>query len=107
MTSFPQTILMCRPDHFEVVYVINPWMEGQFANTDDAVAHRQWNDLRNAIEQHAKLVLEPPQQDLPGIVFTANAGIVLGKKVTVSRFRSRERQGEEPHHRALVREKWI
>ena len=34
MTSFPQTILMCSPDHFEVVYVINPWMEGQFANTD-------------------------------------------------------------------------
>ena len=58
MTSFLQTILMCPPDHFEVVYVINPWMEGQFANTDDALAHRQWNDLRNAIEQHAKLVLE-------------------------------------------------
>jgi N-dimethylarginine dimethylaminohydrolase len=100
MTSFPQTILMCPPDHFEVVYVINPWMEGQFANTDDAAAHRQWNDLRNAIEQHAKLVLEPPQQDLPDIVFTANAGIVLGKKVIVSRFRSFERKGEEPHHRA-------
>ncbi|MFZ3326187.1 MAG: hypothetical protein WA231_09960 [Methylocella sp.] len=34
MTSFPQTILMCSPDHFKVVYEINPWMEGQFANTD-------------------------------------------------------------------------
>jgi N-dimethylarginine dimethylaminohydrolase len=90
MTSFPQTILMCPPDHFEVVYELNPWMEGQFANTDDAVAHRQWNDLRNAIEQHAKLELEPPQQDLPDIVFTANAGIVLGKKIIVSRFRSLE-----------------
>jgi len=104
MTSFRQTILMCPPDHFEVVYVINPWMEGQFANTDDALAHRQWNDLRSAIEQHAKLVLEPPQQDLPDIVFTANAGIVLGKKVIVSRFRSVERQGEEPHHRAWFAE---
>jgi N-dimethylarginine dimethylaminohydrolase len=63
-----------------------------------------WNDLRNAIEQHAKLVLEPPQQDLPDIVFTANAGIVLGRKVIVSRFRSVERQGEEPHHRAWFAE---
>jgi N-dimethylarginine dimethylaminohydrolase len=104
MTSFLQTILMCPPDHFEVVYVINPWMEGQFANTDDALAHRQWNDLRNAIGQRAKLVLEPPQQDLPDIVFTANAGIILGKKVIVSRFRSVERQGEEPHHRAWFAE---
>jgi N-dimethylarginine dimethylaminohydrolase len=104
MTSFPQMILMCPPDHFEVVYVINPWMEGQFANTDDALARRQWNDLRNAIEQHAKLVLEPPQQDLPDIVFTANAGIILGKKVIVSRFRSVEREGEEPHHRAWFEE---
>ena len=104
MTSFPQTILMCPPDHFEVVYVINPWMEGQFANTDDALARRQWNDLRNAIEQHAKLVLEPPQQDLPDIGFTANAGINLGKTVIVSRFRSVEREGEEPHHRAWFEE---
>lgn len=104
MTSRPQTILMCPPDHFEIAYVINPWMEGHFANTDDALAHRQWDYLRNAIEQHAKLVLEPPQRDLPDIVFTANAGIVLGKKVIVSRFRSIERRGEEPHHRAWFAE---
>ena len=95
---------MCPPDHFEIAYVINPWMEGHFANTDDALAHRQWNGLRNAIEQHAKLALETPQRDLPDIVFTANAGIVLGKKVIVSRFRSIERRGEEPHHRAWFAE---
>ncbi len=100
MTAIPQTILMCPPDHFEIVYVINPWMEGQFANTDDALAHRQWNDLRNIIARHAKLALEPPHQGLPDMVFTANAGIVLDKKVVVSRFRSVERQGEEPHNRA-------
>lgn len=100
MTSFTQAILMCPPDHFEVAYVINPWMEGQFANTDDALAHRQWNGLRDAIAQYAKVVLEPPQRGLPDLVFTANAGIVLGKKAIVSRFRSTERQGEEPHDHA-------
>jgi N-dimethylarginine dimethylaminohydrolase len=99
MTPFPQTVLMCPPDHFEVAYVINPWMEGHFANTNDALAQRQWDGLRNAIEHHAKVVLEPPQRDLPDLVFTANAGIVLGKKVIVSRFRCEERRGEEPHHR--------
>jgi len=100
MTLLPQTILMCPPDHFEVAYVINPWMEGQFARTSATVAHTQWNTLREAIAQHATVVLAPPQRALPDIVFTANAGLVLGRKVIVSRFRSIERRGEEPHHRA-------
>lgn len=104
MTSLPQTILMCPPDHFEIAYVINPWMEGHFAKTSGAVAHAQWNALRGAIEQHANVVLEPPQRALPDIVFTANAGLVLGSKAIVSRFRSIERQGEEPHHRAWFAE---
>jgi N-dimethylarginine dimethylaminohydrolase len=104
MTSLRQTILMCPPDHFEVAYVINPWMEGHFAKTSDAAAHAQWNALRKAIEQHADVVLEPPQRALPDIVFTANAGLVLGNKAIVSRFRSIERRGEEPHHRAWFAE---
>lgn len=100
MTSLPQTILMCPTDHFEVAYVINPWMEGQFAKTSATVAHEQWNCLRAAIESHATVVLEPPHRALPDIVFTANAGLVLGNKAIVSRFRSIERRGEESHHRA-------
>ncbi len=104
MTPSLQTILMCPPDHFEIAYVINPWMEGHFANTDDGLAHKQWNDLRDAIAQHAHVALEPPERDLPDIVFTANAGLVLGKKVIISRFRSVERQGEEKHNRAWFSE---
>lgn len=100
MTSAPQTILMCPPDHFEIAYVINPWMEGQFANTDDRLAHRQWHDLRIAIAEHAQVALEPPERDLPDIVFTANAGLVRGRQVILSRFRSLERQGEEKHNSA-------
>jgi N-dimethylarginine dimethylaminohydrolase len=99
-----QTILMCPPDHFEIAYVINPWMEGQFANTDDGLAHRQWKALRDAIEPHAKILLQPPQRGLPDLVFTANAGLVLDRKVIISRFRSVERQGEEPHDRAWFAE---
>jgi len=94
-----QTILMCPPDHFKVAYVINPWMEGHIANINDNLANRQWNGLRNAIEEHAKAILAPPQRDLPDMVFTANAGIVFGRQAIVSRFRCAERQGEEPHHR--------
>src|ERR1700730_1453057 len=50
---------MCPPDHFEVAYVINQWMEGHSANTNDSLAYRQWNGLRT------------PQRDLPDIVFTS------------------------------------
>jgi N-dimethylarginine dimethylaminohydrolase len=91
---------MCPPDHFEVAYVINPWMEGHRANTDAALAYKQWNDLRIMIEKHANVVFEPPRHNLPDMVFTANAGLILGNKVIVSRFRSAERQGEEPHNHA-------
>ena len=92
-----QTILMCPPDYFGVSYVINPWMEGKIGGTDRALAERQWTNLRDEIAKHAKVVLQPAQPGLPDIVFTANAGIVLGDKVIVTRFRSKERQGEEPH----------
>jgi N-dimethylarginine dimethylaminohydrolase len=104
MNALRQTILMCPPDHFEVAYVINPWMEGHFANTDDRLAHRQWQALHDAIVPHAKVVLQPPQRGLPDLVFTANAGLVLGRKAIVSRFRSHERQGEEIHDRAWFEE---
>jgi len=92
-----QTILMCPPDYFGVSYVINPWMEGHFKDTDKALAHQQWQDLHDIIAQHALIVLQPPQPGLPDLVFTANAGIVLGSKVIISHFRNVERQGEEPH----------
>jgi len=103
MTS-KQTILMCPPDHFEVAYVINPWMEGHFASTSESLARDQWNELRTTIEQHAVVALQPPQRNLPDLVFTANAGLVSGKKVILSRFRSPERQGEETHNQAWFSE---
>ena len=95
-----QIILMCPPTYFGVTYVINPWMEGHLAETDQALAHQQWDHLREAIAQQAKVVIQPPQQGLPDIVFTANAGLVLNNKAIVSRFRSPERQGEETHDHA-------
>ncbi len=104
MNAPRQTILMCPPDHFEVAYVINPWMEGHFANTNDGLAHRQWQALHDAIVPHAKVALQPPQRGLPDLVFTANAGLVLGRKAIVSRFRSPERQGEEAHDDAWFAE---
>jgi N-dimethylarginine dimethylaminohydrolase len=99
-----QKILMCAPDHFGVSYVINPWMEGNRGRTDTATARRQWGYLRDALAEQADIVLVQQQQDVPDMVFTANAGLVLGRKVAVSRFRMKERRDEEHLFRAWFAE---
>jgi hypothetical protein len=37
----PRRYLMCRPDHFEVTYAINPWMDVT-RGADRELAVRQW-----------------------------------------------------------------
>jgi N-dimethylarginine dimethylaminohydrolase len=88
---------MCAPDHFEVAYVINPWMEGNVARCQNDAAARQWNQLARLIGRVAEVECIAPQAGVPDMVFTANAGLVLGDKFVPSRFRHAERQREEPH----------
>jgi N-dimethylarginine dimethylaminohydrolase len=88
--------LMCSPDHYDVDYVINPWMEGNIHKSSRDRAVEQWQKLHNVIQQHATVNLVKPQKGIPDMVFTANAGLVLGKTVVLSRFFHKERQGEEP-----------
>ena len=99
MIAARQTILMCPPDHYGVDYVINPWMQDQLGRTDRALARRQWDGLRQLLSVGADIALVEAQPGLPDMVFTANAGMVRGKLAVVSRFRSPERQGEEPFFR--------
>lgn len=90
-------ILMCPPDHYDVDYVINPWMEGNIHKSSRDRAVDQWQKLHHIIKEHAIVDLVNPQRGWPDMVFTANAGLVLGKNVVLSRFYHKERQGEEPH----------
>jgi len=89
--------LMCAPDHYDVDYVINPWMEGNIHKSSRDRAVEQWHKLHHVLKDHAIVDLVNPQQGWPDMVFTANAGLVLGKNVVLSRFLHQERQGEEPH----------
>ena len=88
--------LMCPPDHFEVAYVINPWMAGNVARCDQARARRQWRDLHALLSRHAEVAAMPAASGVPDMVFTANAGLVLGERVVLTRFRHPQRQAEEP-----------
>ncbi|MFQ5559430.1 MAG: dimethylarginine dimethylaminohydrolase family protein, partial [Nitrospinota bacterium] len=89
------TFLMCRPDHFGVKYVINPWMKGNVGRSNNSVAVRQWENLFKILSGVAVVKLIDPVENLPDMVFTANAGIVSEKKAVLSHFRYPERQPEE------------
>lgn len=91
---------MCPPDHFEVDYVINPWMAGHQGSLDLDLAQRQWQALRTALERCAEVELLAPQPGLPDLVFTANAGFVCGERAVPSHFMPHERRPEEPYLRA-------
>lgn len=89
--------LMCAPHHFEVAYVINPWMEGNIARSRNDAAMRQWSALHELIGRVAQVETIAQGEGVPDLVFTANAGLVLGNTFVLSRFRHAERQKEEPH----------
>lgn len=89
--------LMCAPDHYDVDYVINPWMEGNIHKSSRDRAVEQWQGLFHILKDNAVVDLAAPQVGWPDMVFTANAGLVLGDNVVLSRFFHKERQGEEPH----------
>ncbi|WP_373527286.1 bifunctional arginine dihydrolase/ornithine cyclodeaminase [Nostoc sp.] len=88
--------LMCAPDYYDVDYVINPWMEGNIHKSSRDRAVEQWQGLHQILKEHAIVDLVPPEKGWPDLVFTANAGLVLGNNVVLSRFLHKERQGEEP-----------
>jgi lysine-ketoglutarate reductase/saccharopine dehydrogenase-like protein (TIGR00300 family) len=89
---------MCPPDHYDVDYVINPWMEGNIHKSSRDRAVEQWNGLFHLIKDHSHAIVDlvKPELGVPDMVFTANAGLVLGNTVVLSRFYHKERQGEEP-----------
>ena len=89
--------LMCPPEYFTVAYIINPWMHGNLRRIDNAVAKQQWRALYDTLTDLATVRLVLPQPGSPDMVFTANAGLVRGKRFICSRFRYPERQYEEPY----------
>ncbi|MDB9311637.1 TIGR00300 family protein [Spirulina sp. CS-785/01] len=89
--------LMCSPTYYDVDYVINPWMEGNIHKSSYDKAKDQWHQLYEVIKEHTHVYLVDPAKGWPDMVFTANAGLVLGNNVVLSRFLHKERQGEEPY----------
>ncbi|MEJ2515866.1 MAG: arginine deiminase-related protein [Gammaproteobacteria bacterium] len=98
-------ILMCPPDYFEVDYVINPWMDGNTGSLDRERACVQWERLREEIGRVAEVELLTPEQGMPDLVFTANAGFVYGNRAVPSHFMPQQRRPEEPVLKAWFAER--
>ncbi len=101
--SIPRRYLMCRPDHFEVRYAINPWMDTT-APVDRALALAQWETLRATYERHGHRVeVIEGEPGLPDMVFAANGGLVIGDRGLSARFANAERTAEGPsYHRWMA-----
>lgn len=88
--------LMCPPAYFDVVYVINPWMDPVRPVSRDR-ALQQWETLRATYEAHGHQVETiAPELGLPDMVYAANSGFVMDGTALLSRFRYQVRRGEEP-----------
>ncbi len=91
--------LMCPPTHFGVLYEINPWMHTEVAVDRDR-ARSQWEGLVSTLRAAgAEVVVVVPDESVPDMVFTANAGVVNLRgegppQFVPSHFRFPERQGE-------------
>ncbi|HEY3700713.1 MAG TPA: arginine deiminase-related protein [Acidimicrobiales bacterium] len=99
MTPLPwgRRFLMCRPQHFTVLYEINPWMHSEVRPDPDR-ALEQFDGLMARLRAAgAEIELMDPVEHLPDLVFTANAGVVNGRQFVPARFRHPERQGETAH----------
>ena len=73
----PSGVLMCAPDHFDVVDVKNPFMSGQVGTVNRTLARKQWEDLKAAFEAAGKPVsLIEPVEGLEDMVFCANQTLV-------------------------------
>ncbi|GIW86515.1 MAG: hypothetical protein KatS3mg108_0839 [Isosphaeraceae bacterium] len=93
-------ILMCPPDYYGIEYEINPWMK-RAVGADHGRAQQQWALLRRTLEDlGARIECLEPVRGLPDLVFTANAGLIYGSSVVLSRFRHSVRRREEPRFAA-------
>ncbi len=108
-STMPPTahILLVDPAHFDVSYVINPWMSPAAWAADPhgqrAAARASFTALTVSLQAAgAKTDIVPGVAGLPDMVFPANAAVVLDRRAIVARFKCPERQGEEAYFQAAL-----
>lgn len=96
-------VLLCRPTHFTVEYVINPHMQPYSVSPGKAL--KQWQNLVGVLESlKIKVDVIEQQPDVPDMVFATDQGIVRGDAVLLANFRYSQRQPERIYYREWFRE---
>lgn len=99
--------VMCRPEHFEVRYAINVWMDPSRPVNRDLALH-QWETLRTTyLDLGHEVDLLDPVPGLPDMVFAANGAFVIDDVALGARFRERVRADEAPAHRRYLASRGI
>lgn len=97
---YPKTVLMCRPDFYNVVDVKNPHMENNVGSVDTVNAKKQWDFLcETFVSTNASVELIEPVVNCEDMVFCANQTLVgldkNGNKICIPskmKFASRQRE---------------
>lgn len=94
-----EKVLMVDPEHFDVLYQINPHMGSnsqELPKIDEKRVRYQWDKLKEKIQELGLNVTTlPGQPDLPDMVFAANQILPLDSKtVLLSRMAHEERSKE-------------
>lgn len=96
----PKKVLLVKPTHFSVQYVINPHMEGNIGEVDSMAAMSEWNHLKKAYDELGmETIILNGERNYPDMVFCANQSLpnitVDGvKQVILSEMHAKERMGE-------------
>ncbi len=99
----PNEVLMVRPLHYSVEYVINPHMADQVGKVDVIEAQNEWDLVRSLFDQIGmKVNVIEDQEGLPDMVFCANQSLPYidedGKRhVFMSIMHANQRKEEVPY----------
>ncbi|MGM0546493.1 MAG: dimethylarginine dimethylaminohydrolase family protein [Bacteroidota bacterium] len=99
----PTDVLMVRPLHYSVDYVINPHMADQVGKVDKIEANNEWELVRSLFDQiEMNIHVIEDQEGLPDMVFCANQSLPYidknGKRhVFMSIMHADERKDEVPY----------
>lgn len=94
----PKQILMSPADYFGLEYDINAWMH-QHKPVDLQIAKRQWQAVHDIYTDQFgwEVLLCPPVEHLPDMVFATDCGLMVDGKIMLSNFRYPERKPETAH----------
>lgn len=107
----PGRVLLTSPDHFDILYVINPHMAGNIGDVDSLKAQRQWEAVREAFTACGLDVsVMPGVTGLPDMVFCANQALPVYQpetgdhEVVLSHMYASQRRQEVEHFRLFFEE---